>query len=184
MIYRMKGKIIMIDHFKITWKVHLKIIILAYILVFIFYNNVSVILDKFFLNEYIFLPTSNIIINVYLHIIALMIPVSIIHEIIHGVVFKLYGGKIRFGYKILYAYTMETSGMSIERSKFFIILLSPLILITILCLLLPPWISGMVFLINFLGSLGDIYMSVYLCKFNKNCKIIDRSYGYDIIMKG
>jgi hypothetical protein len=43
------------------------------------------------------------------------------------------------------------------------------------------WIGGMSWLINILGSSGDIYMASKLLKYKKGCKIIDRSYGFDVV---
>jgi len=45
---------------------------------------------------------------------------------------------------------------------------------------MPSWLGGMVFLLNLLGASGDIYMYLFLCKFNYESKIIYRSYGFDV----
>ena len=109
-----------------------------------------------------------------------MIPISIVHEEIHGVAYKLFGGKIKYGFKGIYAYTMETSGKEILRVKFLIVLLAPLATMSVLSLFLPSWLGGMIFLLNLLGASGDIYMSLFLCKFNCDSKITDRIYGFDV----
>ncbi|WP_077848217.1 DUF3267 domain-containing protein [Clostridium puniceum] len=70
---------------------------------------------------------------------------SIVHEIIHGAAYKLFGGKVKFGFKGIYAYTMEISGKKITRLQFLIVLLAPLICISILSLLFPVWLGGMIF---------------------------------------
>ncbi|WP_154104997.1 hypothetical protein [Clostridium ragsdalei] len=55
-------------------------------------------------------------------------------------------------------------------------------LISLTCLLLPVWLGEIFFIINLLGSTGDIYMSLYLLKYDKNAKIIDKPYGFDVIV--
>jgi hypothetical protein len=171
----------MIDSFKVTWKTHIKIIILSYLFTLVFNNVVNSILDRFIMKDFILSPTKYIILNFYLYIILLLIPITVLHELLHGLIFKLFGGKIEFGFKLICAYTKEISGISIKRVKFIIILLTPLIIISILSIFLPVYIGGIVFLINFLGSSGDIYMVIYLLRFNNKCEIIDRDYGFDVV---
>ncbi|AGY75394.1 MULTISPECIES: metalloprotease family protein [Clostridium] len=93
-------------------------------------------------------------------IIILSIINSVIHEILHGLAYKLFGVKIRFEFKLPYAYTMETSGLPIDIFKFTIILLLPLLLISLTCLFLPTWLGEIFFIINLLGSAGYIHVTV------------------------
>jgi hypothetical protein len=167
--------------FKITWKTQVKIIALCYLFTLIFSNAVNFILDKFIMKGIILTPTNNILFNFYLYIILLTIIITVFHELLHGIVFLLFGGKIQFGFKIIGAYTKEISGLAIDKIKFLIILLTPFFLISIISILLPIWIGGMLFLINTLGSSGDLYMAFCLKKYNYKCKIIDRDYGFDVI---
>lgn len=167
--------------FKITWKTHIICIFIALIIVEILGSNVDTILDNFFLKPFIFYPTKYLAINFYIYALLLMVPISIIHECIHGLVFKAFGGKIKYGFKGVYAYTMEVSELPIERTKFLIILLAPLTLISIATLLLKSQLGGVIFLFNLLGASGDLYMSFRLIKCHWNSKIIDRSYGYDVV---
>jgi len=110
-----------------------------------------------------------------------MIPISIVHEGIHGLVYKVFGGKVKYGFKGIYAYTQEISEMPIDRVKFLIILLAPLAVMSIITLLLPLWLGGMIFFLNLLGASGDLYMSYKLIKYDYNSKIIDRKYGFDVV---
>ena len=96
-------------------------------------------------------------------------------------VYKLFGGKVKYGFKGIYAYTMETSGEEILRVKFLMVLLAPLVAMSVLSLFLPSWLGGMIFLLNLLGASGDIYMALFLCKFSYDSKIIDRIYGFDVM---
>lgn len=38
-----------------------------------------------------------------------MIPITLIHELIHGCAYATFGGKIKFGFKGIYAYAQEIS---------------------------------------------------------------------------
>lgn len=167
--------------FKITWKTHVICILIAIIIVKLLGSNADNILDNFFLKPFIFYPTKFVAINFYFYALLLMIPISITHEGIHGLVFKAYGGKVKYGFKGIYAYTMEISELPINRTKFLIILLAPLTIISIVTLLMPNSLGGIIFLFNLLGASGDIYMSFKLIKYNWNSKIVDKKYGFDVV---
>ena len=167
--------------FKLTWKSHVICILISVILVFILNPIFDGVISELFHQNIIFYPTKNLILNYYIYIIVLMILISVVHEIIHGAAYKLFGGKVKFGFKGIYAYTMEVSGKEIPRLEFLIVLLGPLTAISILSLLLPGWLGRMIFLLNLIGSSGDIYMALFLCRFSYESKIIDRSYGFDVV---
>jgi hypothetical protein len=95
--------------------------------------------------------------------------------------YKLFGGKVKFGFKGIYAYTQEISGLPIQRTKFLIVLLMPTVIISIISVLLPGWLGGIVYLLNLLGSSGDLFMSFKLCMYKSNSRINDRNYGFDIV---
>ena len=110
-----------------------------------------------------------------------MIPISIVHEAIHGLAYKSFGGKVKYGFKGIYAYTQEISEMPIDRIKFLIILLAPLAIMSIMTLFLHLWLGGMIFFLNLLGASGDLYMSFKLIRYDSNSKIVDRKYGFDVV---
>lgn len=60
-------------------------------------------------------------------------------------------------------------------------LLMPVTAISIISIILPYRIGLQIYLLNLLGSSGDLYMSLWLCKFENEVKIIDRSYGFDVV---
>lgn len=168
--------------FRITWKVHLKCVLISLIFIAFYYNSTNIIIGKFFENNNIFYPTKYIILNFYLYIILLMIPITMVHEVTHGIIYTSFGGKVKYGFKGIYAYTKEISEKPIGRTEFLIVLLSPIVVISLLSLLLPTWIGSMVFLLNALGSCGDLYMAIALSKYDSHSKIIDKNYGFDIIV--
>ncbi|WP_298842789.1 DUF3267 domain-containing protein [Clostridium sp.] len=167
--------------FKITWKTHVMCTVIALLIVLLLGRSVGNILDNFFLKPYIFYPTKYLVINFCLYVLLLMIPISIIHESIHGLAYKIFGGKVKYGFKGIYAYTQEISEVPIERFKFLIILLAPLTVMSIATLTLPIWLGGITFLLNLLGASGDIYMAFKLIKYDSNSKIVDRIYGFDVV---
>ncbi|MBU3182039.1 DUF3267 domain-containing protein [Clostridium psychrophilum] len=170
--------------FKITWKTHVICTLIAFAIAQIMGSNASDIVENFIITKsFILYPTKNLIVNFYVYVLLLMIPISIVHEGIHGLVYKFFGGKVKYGFKGIYAYTQEISGMPIERTKFLIILLSPLAVISILTLFLPLWLGGMTFFLNLLGASGDLYMALKLIKYDSNSKIVDRIYGFDVVQE-
>lgn len=167
--------------FKITWKTHLICLLAAIILTELMGKILDVILNNFLSRGVISYPTDNPLFNFYIIVALTMIPICIIHELIHGITFKLFGGKVKYGFKIIYAYTQEVSNMPINRNNFLIVLLSPVVVISIASMLFPPWIGGLVYFFNLIGSIGDIYMAFVLCRYNHDSKIIDREYGFDVV---
>jgi hypothetical protein len=59
--------------------------------------------------------------------------------------------------------------------------MAPMTVISLISMLLPYQWGLMLFILNLLGSSGDIYMSLWLCKIGENTKIIDRKYGFEIL---
>lgn len=167
--------------FKITWKTHLICLLVAIMLTESMGKILDVILNNFLSRGVIGYPTDNPLFNFYIMVALTMILICIIHELVHGITFKLFGGKVKYGFKIIYAYTQEVSSMPIDRSKFLIILLSPVVIISIASTLLPHWLAGLVYFFNLIGSIVDIYMAFVLCRYNRDSKIIDREYGFDVI---
>jgi hypothetical protein len=104
-----------------------------------------------------------------------------VHEVIHGITYSIFGGKVKYGFKGIYAYTMEVSEKPIERTKFLVVLLMPITVISLLALLLPSWLGGMIYFLNLLGSTGDLYMAIFLIKLDSNSRIIDKKYGFDVV---
>ena len=166
--------------FKITWKTHINCMILAVVTTKLLGSIPDEIVGSFLMKNFILYPTWSPIINFYIYILALLIPISCVHEAIHGSFYKAFGGRVKFGFKGIYAYTQEISGIPIQRYKFQIILLTPLLLISLISLALPIWLGGMVFFLNLLGAAGDIYMAGYLLRYKSNYMVVDRSYGFEV----
>lgn len=167
--------------FKITWKLHVACNILALLMIIPLYGFINSTNELLFSTQYIFFPTKILLVNYYFYIFLVMIPVTIIHEWIHGLTYIYFGGKVKYGYRIIYAYTQEISELPIKRNRFCVVLLTPLFVITIFCLFFSNFFTGMALIINLLGSTGDIIMAFSLLRYPKQSKIIDKRYGYDVI---
>lgn len=169
--------------FKVTWKMHLLCFLIAYIIGLKFQNNISDLFLSLFLDNNIISFTGNDFIDINIFILLIFIPITFMHELLHGVTYKLFGGKVKYGFKGLYSYAHETSGIVLHRTKFLIVLFSPVTAISIASVFFPWSISGIVFILNLLGSTGNLLMTFYLCESNENSYIPDRSYGFDVIEK-
>ena len=169
--------------FKISWKIHTICFLLAYIFCYIQIGHISYVFLDLAINYKFFSLTGFYFVDIMLAILILMIPITLVHETIHGIVYIIFGGKIKFGFKVIYAYTQEISGVILHRTKFVAIVLAPVTIISLITLVITNSLGSLIFLLNLLGSTGDIIMAIYLCKSNGNSYIKDREYGFDVIEK-
>ncbi len=168
--------------YKISYKTHIICFLIGLLVTIVLETLVDKILIDFIVAIIHYWSSSNLIIKFYGFIIVLLIPIILVHEFIHGIAYTNFGGKVRYGFKGVYAYTQEISEIPIEKKKFAVILLAPLIIISLITIFIPGWLGGLIFLLNLLGSTGDIYMAITLSRYPANSTIIDRSYGYDVIV--
>lgn len=168
--------------FKITWRTHVICFSISAIIAVVLRDSSSVIVKNFIMQDFTLYPTKFISVNFYIAILLLLVPIIAIHEAIHGITFIIFGGKVKYGFKGMYAYTMEISAKSIQRVKFLIVLLSPVTVISMLSLIFPLWLGGMIYFLNLLGSSGDIYMALLLITLKSESRIIDRKYGFDVVI--
>ena len=127
--------------FKLTWKSHVICSLISIGMVLIIKSTFDNIMINYM---QIFISSDRFILKFFMSIIILMVPISIVHEAIHGAVYKLFGGKIKYGFKGIYAYTKETSGKEILRVEFLMVLLAPLTVMSVLSLLLTSWLGAAV----------------------------------------
>lgn len=95
----------------------------------------------------------------------------------------MFGGRVKYGFKGVYAYAMEITGVALDRTQFLIVLLAPIMIISIIALLIPGRTGEIVFLLNSLGSVGDLLMDFYLIRVSDDDYIVDRDYGFEVIKK-
>ncbi len=165
----------------ITWKTHLACFLLALALSYCFGDVLYVSLFEIH-SRYVLLNfTHNLFFDSAILVVAMMIPIVIIHEALHGICYILFKGKVRFGFKGIYAYCQETSNIKLQRTKFLMVLLAPVTIISLASLMLFIHWGALLFMLNLVGSTGDILMAVSLTKLNWNSYILDKKNGFDII---
>ncbi|KEI96165.1 DUF3267 domain-containing protein [Clostridium botulinum] len=162
--------------FKITNKLHLKLLSIVLIFSVIFHKYLNTIIFNFF-KKSMDIFNYSITMSFILLIVTITI-ITIVHELIHGLTFTIFGGTVKYKFKFIYAATEEVSNKPISLTKFTIILLAPIIVISLFSLLLPNWIGSLIFASNLIGSVGDLYMAIGLIKYPYDSKIIDKPYGY------
>lgn len=169
--------------FKVSWKMHILCFLFGYIICLIQQDSITNLFVRLLLeNKFIHL-TNYYSLNLIIYIFCLFIPITLIHELLHGIIYMLFGGKVKYGFKGIYAYAREISGITLHRTQFLIVLLAPVTIISLGSVFILGCIGYSIFLLNLLGSTGDLLMAFYLCRSNKNSYIIDKSYGFDIVNK-
>lgn len=118
--------------------------------------------------------------NSIIFFFIIIILVSLAHELIHALAFKIFGGNVRMGIKGLYAYTQELSGVSLTRFEFAVVLLSPLTIISIAAALISGWIGGVIYILSITGSTGDLIMAFKLVKYGP-CRIVSKLDSFEVI---
>ncbi|OSA72291.1 hypothetical protein B2H86_17165 [Clostridium botulinum] len=162
--------------FKITNKLHLKLLAIALIFSIVFNKYLNTIIFNFFKKS---MDIFNYSITIsFILLITTITIITIVHELIHGLAFTVFGGTVKYKFKFIYAATSEITGIPISLTQFTIILLAPVTIISLLSLLLPRWLGDLIFISNLIGSVGDLYMAIGLIRYPYNSKIIDKSYGY------
>lgn len=117
-------------------------------------------------------------------IVVAFVAVLILHELVHGLFFWLFTrSRPKFGFKGAYAYA-AAPGWYIPRTQFLIIGLAPLVLITLVGLLMLPFITlpaSLVLLVALIanagGAIGDLYMVVRLLFAPRGVLIEDQGEG-------
>ncbi|WP_038288258.1 DUF3267 domain-containing protein [Acetivibrio straminisolvens] len=121
-----------------------------------------------------------------LGLFATLLGVVILHELLHGLAYIIFGAKLKFGIKYLNIYTMDISGTFYTTFEMVVILLFPIFVLTGLLLISGILFPGLIYwmiiaiLYNISGSFGDIFMLIIILFMGKNCKIKDEEYGFSI----
>jgi hypothetical protein len=167
--------------FKITWKTHIVYFGIDFIAIMALGTTSINILDSFAAQKFMIYPTRYFILNFCLYILLISIPIAAVHELLHGLAYIVFGGRVKFGFNGIFAYTQEISGMAIFRTKFLVVLLLPLTTISMMSLLIAGWLGGLIFLLNLIGSVGDLYIAFRLISLGFNSYIINRPYGFEVL---
>lgn len=119
---------------------------------------------------------------------GLVLPIATLalHEGIHGLAFRAFGGSPNYGIKVKYLVPylyMTAPGQRFTRNAFWVILLAPLVSINfgaLLLLLSFPQFTGLgwVVALNTSGAIGDLWMAIALCRYPASVIIEDRRDGH------
>jgi hypothetical protein len=119
-------------------------------------------------------------------ITLLVFGVLVLHEAIHGVAFRYFGGRPTFGatmiQRVLPAFYCTAPGYWFTRGQFAIIILAPLVIITLLGIVLMPFVDDAILLvlplaINLGGAIGDLWMAGMLLRSESGTMIEDHKDG-------
>ncbi|AUG58375.1 DUF3267 domain-containing protein [Acetivibrio saccincola] len=123
-------------------------------------------------------------INFLLLIFCLFVIIIILHEFIHGIAYKFFGAKLKFGFKHLNIYTADTSGNVYGTKEMFVIMFSPLLFLSVLFIILSYFFKKTYFyfafctIFNMACSIGDIILFIYMLSKGGDCKIKDTNHGF------
>lgn len=74
--------------FKVTWKIHIVCFILSYIFCYIQMYNISNVFLDLVINFRVFRLTGIYFFDMVIALVLLLIPITLVHEIIHGVAYS------------------------------------------------------------------------------------------------
>ncbi|NLP13689.1 MAG: DUF3267 domain-containing protein [Clostridium sp.] len=129
-----------------------------------------------------------------LPLVITLLVVVIMHEAIHGMIYLIFGAKLKFGISQLNIYTMDVSGNLYTISQMAIIMLLPFFALTGLLIATGILFSDLAFcmiigiICNVSGSTGDILLLAYIFHKKKLCKgkifrIKDEKHGFGLYVQ-
>ncbi len=126
----------------------------------------------------------------WLGTLLLIVLTIVLHELIHGAVMSIYGGKPRYGVGLSHfvlPYAYATSSKVFTRNQFLQITLAPFVLISVLGVLLMvllriPWLA-IALAINAAGAIVDIWVSSIVWRYPRHILAEDTAIGLRIYGK-
>lgn len=126
--------------FKLNWKTKIKIYLLAILITILFNKPINVMTYNIAIEIYKFTKLSfsmYFFTFIFIYFSVIMFPIILLHESLHALVYLYLGGKVRFGFKYIYAYCQEVSGLQLSKTQFLIVLMAPVTVISLLSMLFP-----------------------------------------------
>jgi hypothetical protein len=116
-----------------------------------------------------------------LSILVATVLMVVLHEAVHGLFFWFFTGRTpRFGFKGFYAYAAAAPGVYLPRNEYLVVGASPLVLLTLVGILVIPFIPlilmpALLFLLigNASGSVGDILVIGWLLREPSEVLLLD-----------
>ncbi len=165
--------------FKYSWKNRGACLALSYGIFYLLRGYISETLFQLLFNNTVWNLTNNLITDTILFFVIILIPISMVHESIHAIMYKLFGGKVKYSLRGIYIHAYEGSKLQLNRTKYLIILMVPAMIISAVSLFIPGWIGRLIFILNLFKSTGDLVKAAYLCKTTSTAKIVDRKDGFE-----
>ncbi|SFL26756.1 Putative zincin peptidase [Halogranum rubrum] len=113
-------------------------------------------------------------------VLLLSVGTIVVHELLHGVAMKRYGGKPRYGAGVAYfvlPYAYATTDTEFTRNQFIVVALTPLVVITAvgvpLMLLLDLPVLAVPLALNIGGAVGDLWMVRILLRYPADVDVVD-----------
>jgi hypothetical protein len=136
------------------------------------------------------IPINGITLGMFcLTMILALIGMTIIHELLHGIWFKIFAGRVKFGvimkFKvILYAFYASAPQAKFSRDHFMLIAIFPQVL-NIICILVAllnhnlfvDYVAVVVFVMNLLGGVSDLWTVARLSRYDKKVLVEDTKTG-------
>jgi len=123
-------------------------------------------------------------------LMASSIGVLLLHELIHGLCFRLAGGRPTYGHKLPFYLYAACENRYICKKSYLIVSLGPLVIITALCAALcaltptawfwPPYLA---LAVNASGCAGDLYVTYLILRMPKDVLVIDSGTAMQIYSK-
>lgn len=121
-------------------------------------------------------------------LLSLSIPLIIVfaHETMHAFAYKLFGAKLKLGYKHFSIYLTDVSGNLFTLKQMAIIMLFPLFFISVMLFIAASIFTNyksfilLAILINLAGSIGDILLLAFMVFKGKACWVKDEHNGFSL----
>jgi len=121
-------------------------------------------------------------------LLSLSIPIVIVfaHEGMHAFAYKMFGAKLKLGYKYFCIYITDVSGNLFTFNQITVIMLFPLFFISVILFIAACFFTNYIpflllaILINMAGSIGDIILSIYIILKGRSCLIKDELNGFSL----
>jgi len=123
-------------------------------------------------------------------VLALLVSITL-HELVHGVFFWFFAGqRPRFGLGPGYAYA-AMPGWYFPKRKYLMVGLSPLVVLTVVGLVLVPFLPGGLLgpvfwglVINAGGAIGDLYICLRIAREAEDVWVQDHGDGFEVYRRG